>query len=145
MIGRRVCKRCEIDKPVEDYYRNKPSKGGRLLICKVCVSDKRKPADKAKRDYKNAIYSKWRKVNKDRIKKYKHTWKSKNRQKSRAQNKVYRALKSGELVKGACEVCCTKEGIHGHHDDYTKPLKVRWLCPLHHTATHREKEPTNVT
>lgn len=44
------------------------------------------------------------------------------------------AIKSGELRKQPCEVC----GVIGvaHHDDYTKPLDVRWLCARHHRQLH---------
>jgi hypothetical protein len=35
-----------------------------------------------------------------------------------------------------CEVCRTTEKIHAHHDDYAKPLNVRWLCSAHHSQWH---------
>jgi hypothetical protein len=47
-----------------------------------------------------------------------------------------RALKKGELVRGPCEVCGTTKHIDGHHDDYSKPLEVRWLCRRHHILHH---------
>ncbi len=49
---------------------------------------------------------------------------------------VSEAVKRGELVRGTCEVC-GKEKVDGHHDDYSKPLAVRWLCRKHHLAHHR--------
>jgi hypothetical protein len=37
-----------------------------------------------------------------------------------------------------CEVeGCDKLGER-HHDDYAKPLDVRWLCRAHHVAHHRQ-------
>ena len=38
-----------------------------------------------------------------------------------------------------CEVCGTKKKIHRHHDNYLKPLEVRFLCPLHHVRYHKTK------
>ncbi|UOF80573.1 putative hnhc nuclease [Caudoviricetes sp.] len=35
-----------------------------------------------------------------------------------------------------CEVCGTDNKVHRHHDDYSKPLQVRFLCPKHHKAIH---------
>lgn len=48
---------------------------------------------------------------------------------------VARALWLGELVRQPCEVCGATR-TDGHHDDYSKPLEVRWLCRAHHAAAH---------
>jgi hypothetical protein len=54
-----------------------------------------------------------------------------------ARNAVHRSVRTGQLTKGPCEKCHTTVGIHGHHDDYNKPLTVRWLCRRHHADLHR--------
>lgn len=43
-------------------------------------------------------------------------------------------VRDGHLTKpDKCEVPgCDRSDVHGHHDDYSKPLEVRWLCPAHH-------------
>ena len=47
------------------------------------------------------------------------------------------AIKSGELRKQPCEVCGA--GGIAHHDDYDKPLNVRWLCNSHHMQLHASR------
>lgn len=62
-------------------------------------------------------------------------WRRANPEKYEAHLAVGRALKTGELVKGVCEVC-GDPAVDAHHDDYTKPLEVRWLCRQHHIRLH---------
>lgn len=64
-------------------------------------------------------------------------WKKKNREKHRAHWLVEYAVKSGKLERQPCEVC-GDANVQAHHDDYDKPLEVRWLCPLHHR--HERKD-----
>ena len=58
------------------------------------------------------------------------------RLRSRAHNAVQRALRCGELKRLPCEGCGNLIGNYAHHDDYTKPLQVRWLCCSCHIYHH---------
>lgn len=58
-------------------------------------------------------------------------------EKKRARRIVSNALRDGRLVRQPCETCGTSEDVHAHHDDYAKPLDVRWLCRKHHMLLHR--------
>lgn len=54
-----------------------------------------------------------------------------------AHNAVATALKNGKLARKPCEICGKK--AQAHHDDYSKPLDVRWLCVTHHMEHHRNE------
>jgi hypothetical protein len=56
-------------------------------------------------------------------------------EKQRARKKVQMALKNGDLLKDNCEICDSIRS-EAHHDDYNKPLDIRWLCKKHHTMRH---------
>ena len=74
----------------------------------------------------------------ERYKRYSLDYVRRNRPKVNARQKAERALKSGRLKRTGCEVCGMKAQMH--HDDYKKPLDVRWLCPKHHGEHHRKSE-----
>ena len=57
-------------------------------------------------------------------------------EKVKARNILYSALRSGKIQRQPCEVCGDQNG-HAHHEDYSKPLDVIWLCPKHHKERHR--------
>jgi transposase-like protein len=58
----------------------------------------------------------------------------------RAHSIVETAVRNGTLIKQPCEVCGSAENIRAHHDDYNKPLEVRWLCQRDHLAWHKTHE-----
>lgn len=53
-----------------------------------------------------------------------------------ARSMVNTAILNGVLVRDACEICGDTKKIDAHHDDYSKPLKVRWLCKSCHKKLH---------
>jgi len=55
--------------------------------------------------------------------------------KSKAYKAFRAALKTGEISRKPCEICGSPKS-QGHHEDYSKPLDVRWLCALHHVEAH---------
>lgn len=56
--------------------------------------------------------------------------------KERARRVIAHAVADGTLVRQPCEVC-GQSNAEAHHDDYTQPLEVRWLCRPHHMELHR--------
>lgn len=57
-------------------------------------------------------------------------------EKLRARNAINHAIASGQIARQGCEVCGEADA-QAHHDDYSKPLDVRWLCRRHHGEVHR--------
>lgn len=47
-------------------------------------------------------------------------------------------VRCGRIVKpSACSSCGTDGAVHGHHEDYGRPLDVEWLCRTCHGVRHR--------
>lgn len=59
-------------------------------------------------------------------------------EKAKAKRMVRTEIEAGRLVRQPCEVC-GKLPVDAHHDDYSQPLKVRWLCRKHHNELHNAK------
>lgn len=56
-------------------------------------------------------------------------------EKGRAAQQLRDAVRQGKIQRKPCEVCGEPDA-QGHHDDYNKPLEVRWLCAKHHREEH---------
>ena len=153
----KTCKKCNGLKNESEYYANDNS-------CKECRKAKVRANRAEKIDYYRE-FDRQRANRPERVKaraeyaktehgklimlKAKNDWSIRNAYKRKAHQAVNNAVRDGLLEKGACEVCGTTEGrIEGHHDDYSKPLDVRWLCTAHHAEHHkneREKRRTTWT
>ena len=63
-------------------------------------------------------------------------WRANHPEKKAAHQYVQTALRNGTLVRLPCEICGDTVRIHAHHDDYSEPLAVKWLCHAHHMKHH---------
>jgi len=72
------------------------------------------------------------------MKQYQRARRSVDPVKARAHFLVGEAVKSGRLIPSPCAVCGDGNKPHAHHEDYSKPYEITWLCPMCHAARHKE-------
>jgi hypothetical protein len=143
----KTCKRCGETKPYDGFYRHSAMGDGYLSFCRECTK---------------ARIAKHREANLDRIREYDrnrpnfevrriknnenrklrgHMWKKIQESdplKQKARRAVQYALKTGRIKVEPCERCGFAIGVHAHHEDYSKPLDIMWLCRTCHGERHRE-------
>lgn len=133
----KTCFKCNVTKPLEDFYKHPGMTDGRLGKCKECnKKDVRENRTSHREQY--AAYEKERfqkSGRKQKVLEYQKRRRAKHPQKNRARAIVGKAIKSGKLTRQPCEVCGELKS-EAHHDDYSKPLDVRWLCFKHHREVH---------
>jgi hypothetical protein len=154
-IFMKVCFKCNIGKPLSEYYKHSKMKDGHLNKCKECSKkdvqlnykdniDYYKDYDKsrlkaphrveARKEYaKTENYKTSHSVG---VKKYRIN----NRKISRCHALAQKAVNAGKIEKkSSCEVCGdTKKRLHKHHCDYNKPLEIIFMCPQCHVNWHME-------
>lgn len=81
------------------------------------------------REYERERHRQFRAENPDWWRKYEYG------KKTKAKDKVSGAIRYGKLAKQPCEKCGSLR-VQAHHDDYDRPLDVRWLCSVHHGEEH---------
>jgi hypothetical protein len=59
-------------------------------------------------------------------------------EKARARALVRYHVLKGKIQRKPCEQCGLP--AQAHHDDYSRPLDVRWLCPSHHSLFHVQQK-----
>lgn len=131
------CISCGIEQPLTEFYAHKAMKDGRLNKCKSCVKRDVMQRQKDNPDAYRARHKSWRDRNKDTVSLYAKNWVSKNPVARSAHVILNNAIKTGCIEKPKfCEECGAQERLDGHHEDYSLPLVVRWLCRKCHKAKH---------
>lgn len=64
-------------------------------------------------------------------------WRAAHPKRVWAHKALHSGIRRGLVERQPCEVCGS-EPTDAHHDDYDRPLTVRWLCRRHHKAAHRQ-------
>ena len=114
------CKVCGETKPKDQFYRHAKVWDGHLNECKECTK---------------ARVAAYRQSNAGRELEARKYAKDKADGKRRARAYIINGVQRGTITRQPCEVCGEPNG-QAHHDDYSKPLEVRWLCAKHHAEVH---------
>jgi hypothetical protein len=133
----KVCAQCNEAKPLASFYQQPNSADGHdcsFKLCRCFRAKVRRLTDPSvqQRDRERAKTPQRRqhaRSNADR-------WRKENPTGYRAHNAVSNAIRYGKMIKGPCALCGAAENVHGHHKDYTQPLKVVWLCAKCHHRVH---------
>lgn len=119
-----TCSFCKKNYPFA-LTKKSQTKGTVRLICPDCNT---------------ALHSKYMKTKKGRISRDKAAKKSylKHKEKSYARYLLNATLKKGKIKRPTkCSACKQKKKLDAHHEDYTKPLEVIWMCRLCHIRHHK--------
>lgn len=129
------CFKCGETKAAEEFYRHPMMGDGRLGKCKVCTRRDVQENRERKQGYYLAYE---RRRYRDNPARRRSLAASRKRypMRDRARVHLHNAVARGKINKGPCEVCGATR-VDGHHEDYSKPLEVRWLCRKHHMEHHR--------
>jgi hypothetical protein len=130
------CFKCGVVKPLDEFYAHPEMADGHLGKCKACakkdVAENYRLRFAQKQQYEVARFR--RPERKAQIKTYAIKRKQLHPERRHANNLVSSAIRCGRLTPQPCQVCGGK--AQAHHDDYSKPLDVQWLCFAHHRQRH---------
>lgn len=152
----KTCNRCGQVRSIDMFPTNKGAADGHKNQCRDCVSLRAKewwkrniqnPSWRLSRRYNSRLKGRLRRAmgykaaKQDQVE-YMKARREKHPEIFLAYAKVQWAVRSGKLVRLPCEQCGSTN-TNAHHDNYKKPLDVRWFCvPCHHAhhAAMREAE-----
>ena len=130
----------EIKKAYKDRNREKYLAQQREYANKRYVENREKLLSDRLTPESKEVYQKWYEENKVRLNaEYLQNYHTSDEMKRKhsARNKVRRALSSGVLVRPKeCSRCGSLLRLQAHHEDYSKPLEVEWLCVPCHKKEH---------
>ena len=151
---KKFCRQCQADVRISDYYRNPRSADGLQSVCKACHRANVRAHRLANIEHYRAI-DKARASLPHRVEarrayastpeglaagaRAKRAYAERNPVKRAAQVACGNAIRDGRLIRQPCEICGAV--AQAHHDDYSKPLDVRWLCSEHHAEWHKHNTP----
>lgn len=155
-MNEKRCFKCGEEKPLSEFYCHKAMTDGHLNKCKACTKKDVKihraanievvqAYDRKRSSSEHRIAERYKRARKIRESpelreskaRSQSIWGHNNREKRRAHLAVRRAINKGTLTRQPCERCGNIKS-EGHHEDYSKPLEVVWLCRQCHGNRHAE-------
>ena len=139
----KLCPKCKQIKELFEFGRDSHKKNGFRVYCKECICSYSKGYRKRSIEKISVLRDKWNSENKKKAgeiqKKASKKFCLENPEKRKAHQDVGNAITAGRLVRpDNCESCFKECKPEAHHEDYSKPLDVEWLCKKCHIELHRK-------
>jgi hypothetical protein len=138
----KTCLTCGLKKEPSEFYKHPKTKDRLCSSCKSCNSAYSKKRNLSPSPEKISYDRKRWEIRKN-SEKYRlqkkireAEYRARSKPKIKCRTIVIQALKIGLIRKLPCEICGSSENIQAHHDDYSKPLQIRWFCAFHHRQLH---------
>lgn len=136
--ARKVCSKCHLSKSRSEFTRHTKPADGLNWWCRPCANAAVRAARLRNIDYYRE-YDRVRAMGPEReasLAKSRARHVAKHRERLVATNAANNAVRDGKLSPPAgCQRCGARKRLEKHHDDYSKPLDVAWLCkPCHFIA-----------
>ena len=134
------CNKCKEYKKLCSFNKDNSRKDGLQKSCRECQSLIRK-TDKARETTRK--YQKTKR-GKEAKKEPLGNTQTTIQKKRKAHQAVQYALKTGQLIRPpVCESCFGFRFVESHHEDYSKPLDVNWLCKECHQKKGKTCQQSN--
>ncbi len=129
------CAKCGQNKSRTEFSARTISKDRLQQRCVKCrAEDRMRDKDRIK-----ATNKEWRKNNPGWSTAVGKRYRERYPEKNRAQRIIEYAIRTGKIYRpDYCESCFKECVPDGHHEDYSKPFEVEWLCKLCHTKLHEQ-------
>ena len=140
------CFKCGETLPLSQFYRHPEMPDGHVNKCKECNKKDVRENYYAKHEQYRAYEQLRARTPKRKELNVKVTARMRQKfpEKYKAHGLVQKSVVAGTLQRQPCERCGSPQ-VHAHHEDYTRPLDVMWLCPLHHKERHKELKDMGIT
>jgi hypothetical protein len=133
-LAGKTCFKCDTFKPLDEFYPHPRMADGHLNKCKECTKRDVKTRYDEKPEMVVAYERERARTPHRRAKaaEYLRTFRARYPEKNRARQLISAALRTGKIERRPCEACGSTDRVEAHHDDYSRPLDVRWFCFTHH-------------
>ena len=149
---KKQCFRCKEWKDSCDFYKHPQMKDGHLGKCKECAKKdvlehrnanleriRAYDRERGKLPHRKQKCKEYARSHPDVISRITRKYRKMNPMAYAAHIIVGNAVRDNKLKKPRkCSECNQKGVMHGHHEDYYKPLDVVWVCVKCHTNLHRK-------
>lgn len=152
---RKICTKCNVEKCLKRFYKKEKGRFGRHSECIQCLKIREKknreanPEIKKIREelYRSKLKEKYADFENPRIHVKLHERSimgferyAEKKMQNLTSNLLNYAVRIGLVEKPSqCSVCQSENVLQAHHNDYSKPLEVVWVCTLCHVKFHTLK------